>query len=258
MELSFAELQELLETYYHKFNTTEFIKDDPICIPHQFQQKEDIEIAGFLSATIAWGKRSIIINNGLKLMKLMNYQPFEYLLNLTLKDLKQLEGFVHRTFNCIDITFFLQSLRNIYIEHNGTEAVFNKGIQMHGNIFGAISYFREVFLSIPHQQRTEKHISNPVANSACKRINMFLRWMVRKDNMGVDFGIWNGIKPHQLICPLDVHTGNISRALGLLKRNNNDKQAAEELTDILKKFDKNDPVKYDFALFGIGIHKILL
>lgn len=257
MELSYSELFELLESYFTKFNTTEFIKDDPICIPHLFQQKEDIEIAGFLSATMAWGKRSIIINNGLKLMKLMNYQPYQFLLNMTSNDLKHLDGFVHRTFNCSDVVFFLQSLQNIYTFHNGIEAVFTQGIQKNGNIYDAIGYFREVFLSIPHQQRTEKHISNPNANSACKRINMFLRWMVRKDNKGVDFGIWPDIKPIQLVCPLDLHTGNVSRALGLLKRKYNDKAAATELTEVLKKFDENDPVKYDFALFGIGINQLL-
>lgn len=258
MKYSQADLQEILDLYYYKYNNPQFIKDDPICIPHLFHKKEDIEIAGFLVASIAWGKRNIIIKNGQKLMSLMNNQPYEFIMNLTNKDLKKFENFTHRTFNYIDITFFLQSLKNIYLQYGGIETIFSKGLNKSNNIFDAISFFREIFFSIPHQQRTTKHISNPNANSACKKINMFLRWMVRKDNCGVDFGIWNKINAHQLICPLDVHSAKISRTLGLLNRKYNDRLAAEELTAMLKKFDENDPVKYDFALFGIGVNQKII
>jgi uncharacterized protein (TIGR02757 family) len=246
-------IKELLDEKYFQFNHSSFIETDPISIPHQFSRKEDVEIASILVATIAWGQRVSIINNGNKLMKLMNHEPYEFILNFSKKDAIRFEHFVHRTFNAIDCVFFLNALKQIYTKHEGLEAAFSNGLSdKTSNVQQAITNFRTVFLSIPHPSRSEKHISNPSAKSSAKRLCMFLRWMVRKDKMGVDFGIWKSIKPHQLCLPLDVHTGNVSRKLGLLARTQNDWQAVEEITNVLKQFDPKDPIKYDFSLFGLG------
>lgn len=248
-----SEIKELLDEKYFQFNNKSFIETDPISIPHQFSKKEDIEIASLLVATIAWGQRTSIINNGNKLMRLMNDEPHDFILNFSKKDAARFEGFVHRTFNSTDCVFFLNSLKQIYIKHGGLEAAFSS--QLSGketDVKNAITNFRALFLSTEHQSRSEKHISNPSAKSSAKRLCMFLRWMVRKDKHGVDFGIWKSIKPSQLCLPLDLHTGNVSRKLGLLNRTQNDWQAVEEITSVLRTFDKNDPIKYDFSLFGLG------
>lgn len=247
------EIKELLDEKYFQFNNSAFIETDPISIPHQFSKKEDIEIASLLVATIAWGQRVSIINNGNKLMRLMNDEPHEFILNFSKKDALRFNTFVHRTFNATDCVFFLNSLKNIYTKHGGLELAFshnfsNKEI----DVKIAITNFRALFLSTPHEHRSEKHISNPSAKSSAKRLCMFLRWMVRKDKHGVDFGIWKTIKPYQLCLPLDLHTGNVSRKLGLLNRTQNDWQAVEEITSVLRIFDENDPIKYDFSLFGLG------
>jgi uncharacterized protein (TIGR02757 family) len=248
-----SELKSFLDEKYLLYNNRSFIETDPISIPHLFTKKEDIEIAGFLASTIAWGQRKSIIANSNKLMKWMDDSPYDFIISHKKKDLDPFKKFVHRTFNGEDCIFFMRSLQNIYKRHKGLEYCFAKGIQKDDqNIKNAIVSFRNVFLKIDHLKRTEKHISNPLAKSSSKRLCMYLRWMVRKDNKGVDFGIWNSIDPSQLCLPLDVHTGNVSRKLGLLNRTQNDWQAVEEITEVLKQFDPKDPVKYDFSLFGLG------
>jgi uncharacterized protein (TIGR02757 family) len=253
METHLKEVKALLDEKYFQFNNTSFIETDPISIPHQFSKKEDIEIASLLVATIAWGQRISIINNGNKLMRLMNDEPHDFILNFSKKDAIRFEGFVHRTFNSTDCVFFLNSLKNIYINHGGLEAAFSTDFSIREtDVKNAITNFRTLFLNTTHLSRSEKHISNPSAKSSAKRLCMFLRWMVRKDKHGVDFGLWKSIKPSQLCLPLDLHTGNVSRKLGLLNRTQNDWQAVEEITSVLRNFDKNDPIKYDFSLFGLG------
>lgn len=251
------QLRSFLEEKQERYNRPDFITSDPISIPRQFSKKEDIEIAGFLAATIAWGQRPTIIKNANELMKRMDLAPHDFILNHTKKDLSQFKNFKHRTFNGIDCAFFLKSLQNIYKKNHSLEDAFTPFSSRRGSggevAKSAITNFRKTFFSIPHPHRTGKHISNPEANSSSKRLNMFLRWMVRKDKCGVDFGIWNNIKMSELMCPLDVHSGNVARKLGLLHRKQNDWQSVEELTSRLRVFDANDPVKYDFALFGLGV-----
>ena len=247
-----SELKEFLDIKVELYNRPDFITSDPIQIPHQFSKKEDIEIAGFLSATIAWGNRKSIINNANKMMTLLEHSPYDFVMHHQESDLEKLESFVRRTFNGIDFISFIKSLQHIYKNHNGLEAVFAK----HGekqSLQHAIHYFKNTFFEIEHLKRTEKHVSDPLKKSAAKRINMFLRWMVRNDNTGVDFGIWKTLSPAQLSCPLDVHSGNVARKLGLLKRKQNDGKALTELDTALRKLDPLDPVKYDFALFGLGV-----
>lgn len=251
MKLTKMDLQEFLDEKVVKYQTPEFIETDPIQIPHLFDLKEDIEIAGFLTATIAWGNRKSILKNAENLMELMDRSPFDFVMNHDEKDLKTLDNFVHRTFNSIDLKYFIQSLRNIYFHHGGLETVFRKH-ERQDTLQPAIHHFKSVFFEMPHPKRTEKHVSDPLKNSAAKRINMFLRWMVRPARFGVDFGIWE-FSPRQLSCPLDVHSGNVARKLGLLKRKTNDARALKELDDSLRKMDPEDPVKYDFALFGLGV-----
>lgn len=266
-----AELHEFLNQKVEQYNAPIFIDSDPIFIPHLFAKKEDIEIAGFLAATIAWGQRKTIISNAKKLMQWMDHSPHEFILNFKKQDLKPFKKFVHRTFNGEDCIYFLTSLKNIYTNHAGLENAFRlinsksmlEGLPFpigrgaggggHNSIKDAITHFRQLFFEIHHPSRTLKHISNPTENSAAKRINMFLRWMVRNDKKGVDFGIWKKIKPSQLYCPLDVHSGNVARKLGILTRKQNDWKAVDELTQALRKLDPKDPVKYDFALFGLGV-----
>ena len=258
MALTKPELKEFLEEKYDKYNRIDFIESDPISIPHQFTKKEDIEIAGFLAATIAWGQRITIINNANKLIKLMDNSPHDFIMNAKEKDLKRFDNFVHRTFNGVDAAFFIRSLQNIYKKHGGLQKTFSplsSGREAGTKVLTAISNFRDIFFSIPYPSRTGKHVSNPSENSSAKRLCMYLRWMVRNDKRGVDFGIWNrsDILPSHLMCPLDVHSGNVARKLGVLKRSQNDWKAVEELTANLRKLDMNDPVKYDFALFGLGV-----
>ncbi|WP_445457538.1 TIGR02757 family protein [Flavobacterium sp. HNIBRBA15423] len=247
-----TELKEFLDEKVELYNNPSFIESDPIQIPHSYSLKEDIEIAGFLAATIAWGNRKMIINNARKLMNIMGNTPYDFIMTHTENDLEKLDDFVHRTFNSIDAVTFIKALKNVYQSHNGLEKVFAKNSEVNSNQ-KSISEFKKVFFEIPHQQRTTKHISDPLNNSAAKRINMFLRWMIRNDNKGVDFGIWKTISPASLSCPLDVHSGNVARKLDLLTRKQNDAKALFELDTNLRKFDPNDPVKYDFALFGLGV-----
>lgn len=247
-----SELKVFLDEKVEQYNNPKFLEDDPLQIPHRFSKKEDIEISGFLTATIAWGNRKSIINNASKLMELLHNAPHDFVLNHTETDLEKLLPFVHRTLNGNDLHYFIQSLQNIYTNHNGLEAVFVQH-QQEDSLQSAISRFKEVFFELPHQVRTMKHVSDPNKGSAAKRINMFLRWMVRSNNTGVDFGIWEQLKPGQLSCPLDVHSGNVARKLKLLKRKQNDAKALAELDESLRKLDPSDPVKYDFALFGLGV-----
>lgn len=246
-----TQLKEFLDQKVELYNHPNFIETDPIQIPHSFSMKEDIEIAGFLVATIAWGNRKSIITNGTKLMALMGNAPFDFVMDFSDKNAAALSNFVHRTFNNEDLVYFLSSLQNIYKKHGGLEAVFAQNANSE-TLQPAIHHFKKTFFELPHPVRTQKHISDPMKNSAAKRINMFLRWMVRRDNAGVDFGIWQRLFPSQLSCPLDVHSGNVARKLKLLKRKQNDGKALVELDASLRKLDATDPVKYDFALFGLG------
>lgn len=247
----FEEVRKLLDKAVGLYNHVDFIENDPIQIPHRFSRKEDIEIAGFLSASIAWGQRKSIIKNANLLMDLMDNSPYQFLMEE--KDFGRFDRFVHRTFNGTDCLFFMESLQNIYQNHDGLEQVFTKGFHQEKTIFGALKHFRRVFLEADHQIRTKKHLSDVTTNSAAKRLNMFLRWMVRKDDTGVDFGLWRNIPMSALMLPLDVHTGDVGRALGLISRKQNDWKTVEEITGILRTFDAQDPIKYDFALFGMGI-----
>ena len=241
------ELKEYLNFKSKQYNTQEFIETDPIQLPHRFTKREDVEIVAFLVSTIAWGKREMIIKSGERILDIMGHSPFEFIQNY--QGNTKL-NFVHRTFNPIDLDFFFRSLKNIYKEGR-LEDAFCIHPEIEG-VKGRIIQFRNKFLSIPHEKRSEKHISNPLKNSAAKRINMFLRWMVRNDNCGVDFGIWQSIQPSELYLPLDVHTSNNARNLGLLLRKQNDWKALEELMIHLREMKSEDPTIYDFALFGIG------
>lgn len=244
------QIKELLDEKYIQYNQPDFIKDDPIQIPHRFSIKEDIEISAFFAATIAWGQRKTIINNANKLMNLMDNSPFDFIVNHQPKDLKRFEGFVHRTFNEIDVQLFISSLQNIYVNHRGLENVFALYAE---DMKLSISNFKRIFFEIPHLQRTQKHVSDPLKGSAAKRINMFLRWMVRKDEIGVDFGIWNSIQPSALFLPLDVHTGRVARKLNITSRKQNNWITVSEITQELRLFCPEDPIKYDFSLFGLGV-----
>ena len=246
-------LKQLLDQKYYEYSRSDFIAEDPIQIPKMFSVKEDIEIAGFLSASIAWGNRKSIIKNAKYLIELMDNSPYDFIMNFKEPDLEVFNGFKHRTFNGIDAKFFMKSLQNIYQNHQGLEQVFINGYKKEQHIKSAIAYFRNIFFEIEYPSRTTKHIANVEKKSAAKRINMFLRWMVRHDHPQIDFGLWD-LSSKDLMLPLDVHTGNVSRKLGLLSRKQNDWKAVEEITENLRKFDAEDPVKYDFALFGWGIH----
>jgi uncharacterized protein (TIGR02757 family) len=251
MELPLQELLEFLELKYRQYNQPEFIESDPISVPHRYKQKEDIEIAAFLTATISWGNRVSIVKDAEKLLRMMEDSPLDFLLNSTKTDLRQFLNFYHRTFNGNDCIFFLQSLKNIYQHHNGLETLFTPDPE--SGIKGALCHFRTTFLETGHLIRSEKHIADPLKGASAKRLLMFLRWMVRRDDNGVDFGLWKNIPSSLLMCPLDVHSGRVARKLGLLNRKQNDWQAVEELTASLRSFDPLDPVKYDFALFGLGV-----
>ena len=252
MEPRSEELKEYLDRWVEEFNNPRFIEDDPIQIPHMFNNKEDIEIAGFLVATISWGNRKMIIRNARRLMDILGRSPYDFVMNHKERDLQRLDGFVHRTFNSTDLIVFIESLKFIYQSAGGLESIFNEHKTM-DSLQPAIHHLRNIFFHLAHPRRTEVHLSDPFKGSAAKRTNMFLRWMVRKDDKGVDFGIWRDISPSILSCPLDIHSGNIARKLGLLTRKQNDAKAVKELDSALRQLDPEDPVKYDFALFGLGV-----
>ena len=246
---------QFLESRTEQYNRPGFIAEDPISIPHKFSRKEDIEIAGFLTALISWGRRPAILKAANILMEMMDRAPGDFVLNHTDNDLKRLSRFVYRTFNSSDLLFVVEALRRIYREEGGLETVCNRAFQVTGTIKGMLTGLRKTLLQTEHLARSEKHLAAPEKGSAAKRLNMFLRWMVRRDEKCVDFGIWKEIPMAALMIPLDVHSGNTARKLGLLKRKQNDWKAVEELTDALRQFDPEDPVKYDYALFGAGIYE---
>lgn len=254
MNLKREDLKEFLDEKVELYNRPSFIEADPISIPHRFTKKQDIEIAGFLAATIAWGNRKMILRNANRMMELLDFSPYEFIMNSTDDEMEMIGNFAHRTFNSTDLVFFLKSLQNIYRHQSGLENIFNT-YKTATSIQPAIHEFHRLFFDLPHAKRTEKHVSDPFKGSAAKKLNMYLRWMIRKDSRGVDFGIWNSISPSILSCPLDVHSGNVARKLGLLKRKQNDAGAVAELDAVLRSFDENDPVKYDFALFGLGVNE---
>lgn len=244
------EIKELLDEKYELYHRPDFIQDDPIQVPHRFTIKEDIEISGFLAATIAWGQRKTIIRNATRLMELMDNTPYDFVVNHQPQDLKRFRGFVHRTFNEADIQFFITSLKNLYKNHGGIENVFANYPK---DMKKAISHFKQVFFEIEHLSRTQKHVSDPEKGSAAKRINMYLRWMVRDGSAGVDLGIWQKIDSSSLFLPLDIHTGNVSRKLKLTTRKQNNWMTVSDITHKLRKFCPDDPIKYDFSLFGLGV-----
>jgi len=252
-------LKDFLDDKVEQYNNVSFIKDDPVSIPHHFSKKQDIEIAGFFAAIFAWGNRTIIINKAKELMQLMEMQPYEFCLSHDSKDLKQLLKFKHRTFNTTDLLYFIEFLKFHYTNHKSLEDAFVMNISKDSFntkslVEIALVNFHHYFFSLEHvPSRTKKHIATPEKKSNCKRLNMFLRWMIRKDDKGVDFGIWNKIKSSQLICPIDVHVARVAKRFGLLQRKQVDWQSALKLTDCLRTLDPLDPVKYDFALFGLGV-----
>ncbi len=251
------EIYQLLESQLQKYNQLSFIVDDPISIPHLFTKKQDIEITGLWASVLAWGQRKTIINKCKELIRYMDNAPFDFICNHTENDLKPFLAFKHRTFNADDTLYFIEFFRDYYSTNESLETAFSQFLfPEDSDTKKALIGFRKLFFSLPaFPARTVKHISSPESNAACKRLNMFLRWMVRKDKNGVDFGLWNTIKTSQLVCPCDVHVDRVARKLGLISRKQTDWQTATELTQNLKKFDDEDPVKYDFALFGLGLEK---
>lgn len=249
-------LKEFLDQKAALYNQPGFIEKDPISIPHSFSRKQDIEISGLFAAVLAWGNRTTIINNCRKLMGWMDNAPHDFILNHRDTDLKPFVHFAHRTFNATDLLYFIAFLRHHYNSHDSLEDAFVNGKSYNEeNVEQALIDFHNYFFSIEHPERTEKHIATPARNSACKRLNMYLRWMVRRDNKGVDFGIWKKIKPHQLICPLDVHVARVAERLGLIDNIKSNWKNALELTKQLKELNPKDPAIYDYALFGLGIEE---
>jgi uncharacterized protein (TIGR02757 family) len=249
------QLADFLNRKAEEYNTEAFIEADPISIPHLFSRKQDIEIAGLFAAIFAWGNRKMIIGKCKELMQRMDNSPYEFCLHLNETGLKRLTGFKHRTFNDTDLLYFVEFLHHHYKKYESLETAFSQWMTPSDiTVENALNGFHHYFFSLPDApMRTQKHIAAPFKNSACKRLNMFLRWMVRRDNCGVDFGIWQQISPAQLVCPVDVHVARVARRFQLLTRLQTDWLAALELTENLRKFDKNDPAKYDFALFGLGV-----
>lgn len=243
-----AELREFLDRKAAQYNRPAFIPEDPIAVPHEYQQREDQEIAGFLTATIAWGRRPRIVESGRHMMALLDGAPAQFVRQHQPGDLRRLDPFVHRTFQPVDFRYFLSALQRLYQAGDGLRGAFQGA-----DAEAAIIHFREAFFGAPHPSRTQKHVSDPRKNSACKRLNMFLRWMVRHDRQGVDLGLWQHLQPHQLSLPLDVHSGRVARRLGLLQRRASDWKAVREVDASLRCLDPQDPVRYDFALFGLGI-----
>jgi uncharacterized protein (TIGR02757 family) len=250
-----ADLKQFLEEKYLQFNNPSFIECDPISIPHRFKSRQDREITGFLTATIAWGRRDLILRSSYRLLENMGNAPYDFIMSADNKDLKIFSGFVHRTFNGTDCINFLKGLKLIYSNYESIEDVVVEGMNGGKTLREGMSYLRKIFFSIPHESHSEKHFADLTSGAAGKRLFMYLRWMVRKDNRGVDFGIWNRINPSELYIPLDLHSGNTARKLGMLTRKANDWKAVEELTMMLREFDPEDPVKYDFALFGLGVNE---
>jgi uncharacterized protein (TIGR02757 family) len=254
MKFKKHELKEFLDEKVELYNRPSFIDSDPVSIPHLFTKKQDIEISGFLAATIAWGNRKMILRNAGRIMEILENSPYEFIMNSNNNEIEAVGSFVHRTFNTTDLIYFLKALQHIYSYKGGLETIFT-AYKTSDSLQPAIHEFHRIFFELPHEKRTERHVSDPFKGSAAKKINMFLRWMVRKDNCGVDFGLWKKISPSELFIPLDLHSGNTARKLGMLGRRQNDWKSVEELTAILRTLDPSDPVKYDFALFGLGVNE---
>lgn len=250
------ELKAYLDQQIERYNQPEFIGQDPVCIPHRFSKKQDIEIAGFFAAILAWGSRKSIINSCLRLLACMDNAPHDFILHHQPRDLKPLRTFAHRTFNAVDLEYFLLFLQSHYRRFSTLECAFSQFLHSDStSVEPALGGFYRYFFHLEAApDRTRKHIASPEKGSACKRLNMFLRWMVRRDRV-VDFGLWQDISPAQLVCPLDVHVGTVARRLGLLERPQNDWKAALALTEIFRSWNRDDPVIYDFALFGLGLTK---
>lgn len=251
------ELKDFLDSKVEEYNRPAFIANDPLSIPHLFSKKQDIEISGFWAAVLAWGQRKTIINKCRELFALMDWAPHEFMLHHQENDLKPFLAFKHRTFNATDTLYFIEFLSWYYRRHESLETAFARHISpVDAHVGEGLRGFHELFFSLPDApQRTRKHVATPARKAACKRLNMFLRWMVRQDTKGVDFGIWKQISPAQLVCPTDVHVDRVGRRLGLISRKQTDWLTALELTEKLKQFDPHDPVKYDFALFGLGVEE---
>lgn len=247
------ELRELLERLYDRYDREAFIAEDPVSVPHRFTDSRDREVAGFLAATIAWGNRRTIVANGHRLMRCMDDTPADFVRNASERELAQVEGFVHRTFNGGDLRDFILALRGMERRHGGLGPFFEGRYEATGDLRRVLAEFREEFFACDHAARCEKHVSAIARGAACKRLCMFLRWMVRRDERGVDFGLWQRIPASALYLPLDLHAGATARALGLLRRRQNDWRAVEEATEALRAFDPRDPVRFDYALFGAGI-----
>ncbi len=249
-----SQLKEFLDIKAQRFNTPEFIENDPISIPRAFKKKQDIEIAGLFAAVLAWGQRKTIIRKCGELMTMMDNDPHNFILNHKERDLRNFQDFKHRTFNSTDALYFIEALKSIYRDQKSLEETFF--VADESTIEKGLIRFHQRFFSLEdHPHRTRKHLPTPERKSTCKRICMYLRWMVRQDDNGVDFGIWKKIKPSQLICPCDLHVDRVARKLKLIRRKQTDWQTALELTENLRKFDPVDPVRYDFALFGLGIEE---
>jgi uncharacterized protein (TIGR02757 family) len=248
-------LKEFLDKKVDEYNQPFFIPDDPICVPHQFSKKQDIEIAAFFSAIFSWGNRTTIIKKGMELMMLMDNAPYDFCANHNIEELKKLLEFKHRTFNATDLLYFIEFLKFHYSANDSLETAFTKWMNKNdGTIENGLIGFYHYFFSLPDAPpRTHKHIASPEKKSSCKRLNMFLRWMVRNDNKGVDFGLWKKISPSQLVCPIDLHVARVAKRFGFIERNQTDWQSALQLTKHLRILDQKDPVKYDFALFGLGV-----
>ncbi len=251
------ELRDLLEHLHDKYNRAEFIEPDPISIPHSFSEREDREVSGFLAAAIAWGNRKAIVKSARRMMQYMDDAPADFVRNASASELQHLQSYVHRTFNGQDFTDFVLGMRHIIENWDGIGKFFEQEYQATEDMAKVLSRFRREFFTAPHNPHSEKHLSSIDKGAACKRLNMYIRWFVRRDNRGVDFGLWQKIPMSALYLPLDVHTGNMGRALGLLNRKQSDWKATAEITASLREFDSTDPVRYDFALFGAGIDGFL-
>ena len=252
IRLSPIELKALLDEKADRYNRRDFIESDPISIPHLFTKKQDIEISGMFAAVMAWGQRTTIIRKAREVMRMMGDVPHDFVLNHSSSDLKVFRSFAHRTFQPPDVVYFVQFLKQLYTTHHSIEDFFIVP-ERDETVEGGLNHFRRMFVSYKHPKRTEKHIASPDRKSACKRLNMFLRWMVRSDNRGVDFGLWKKLSPSQLVCPCDIHVTRVARHLQLIRDKTVSWSVALDLTRKLKELDRLDPVKYDFALFGLGL-----
>ena len=254
LENNIPHLKDFLDEKSFKYESPSFIKDDPILIPHRFTNHKDIEVSAFITSVISWGNRKSIIKSSKKILDYLDNSPYDFIINHSQKDLTLINKSIHRTFNQIDLNYFIRSLKNIYTKYGGIEDIVSN-MDNGENLQERISFFKEIFFSLNHPERTKKHLPSPVKGSSAKRFNMFLRWMVRSNEKGVDFGIWNKIDRSELSLPLDVHTGRIARELGLLSRNLNDHKSVNEIDLKLREMDPIDPVKYDYALFGLGVYE---